>query len=137
MRERRIQRIQELIKERVAEVVDQDLADPRRGLITITRVKVDREMQHCLVFWSVLGDEKVRRLNEQMLDHAASYVQKEVAQVLHTRTVPRVKFVFDESVEGVQRIDALLADLRREREALDGSDPDEDTPSDPDEPVGE
>ena len=128
MRERRIQRIQELIKERVAEVVDQELADPRRGLITVTRVKVDREMQVCNVFWSVLGDEKVRRLNEQMLDHAASFVQKEVARVLHTRTVPRVKFVYDESVEGAQRIDALLADLRHER----GEPADPDRPDTPD-----
>lgn len=115
MNERRIQRIQELIKHRVAEVVDQELADPRKGLITITRVKVDRELSTCEVFWSLLGDERARKLNEHMLDDAAAFVQREVAAVLSTRTVPRLRFRFDESVEGAQRVDALLAELRRER----------------------
>lgn len=117
MNERRIQRIQELIKHRVAQVVSQELSDPRRGLITITRVKVDREMHSCEVFWSVLGDEKVRRLNERMLNDAAAFVQREIAAVLTTRTVPRLRFRFDESIEGAMRIDSLLEEIRRERKS--------------------
>lgn len=131
MNERRIQRIQELIKHRIAEVIDNELADPRRGLITITRVKVDREMQACEVFWSVLGDAKIRRLNEHMLADATAFVQREVARVLNTRTVPRLKFRFDESIEGAQRIESLLADLRKERGETEPP-PAED--QDPDEP---
>ena len=44
MNERRIARLQEQIKVRVAQVVNNEMSDPRRGLITITRVKLDREM---------------------------------------------------------------------------------------------
>ena len=117
MNERRIERIQKLIKARVAQVIDSELAYPRRGLITVTRVKVDRELCRCLVYWSILGDEKARNLNQRMLDHAASFVQREVAAILTTRTVPRVQFVFDESIEKAIHMDELLSDLRREREA--------------------
>lgn len=115
MNERRIQRIQELIKHRVAEVIDQELSDPRRGLVTVTRVKVDRELQSCEVFWSILGDDKVRRLNEHMLQDATPFVQREVAKILSTRSVPRLRFRFDESIEGAQRIEELLTDIRRDR----------------------
>jgi|SRR5690606_816554 len=121
MNERRLQRLQRLIKEHVAQVVDRELKDPRRGLITITRVEVDREFQICDVFWSLIGDENVRRRNERMLHRARGFVQREVASVLHTRTVPHVRFVYDPSVEGAQRVDELLAELRREREARSGS----------------
>jgi ribosome-binding factor A len=117
MNERRIARLQEQIKARVAQVISRDMADPRRGLITITRVKLDREMMICKVYWSVLGDEKVRARNERMLNHAALFVQHEVASVLTTRTVPRVQFEFDESILGAIRIDDILRELREEREA--------------------
>ena len=134
MNERRIQRIQELIKERVAEVIDRDLADPQLGMITVTRVTVDRELQHCVVYWSVLGDEKDRRRNEQVLNRAAGYVQREVAKVLHTRTAPRVRFEFDADLEGALRLEQVLEELRAEREARAPEEPpptSEDSPRDP------
>ena len=120
MNERRIKRLQEVIKARVAEVVSFELSDPRRGLITITKVELDREVTHCKVYWSILGDEKERNLNAKMLAHATAFVQREVAAVLHTRTVPKVHFVFDESIEGSIRVQGIIDKLRREREARAG-----------------
>lgn len=117
MNERRIKRLQELIKARVAEVVSFELSDPRRGMITITRVGLDREVSHCKVYWSVLGGDKERKLNAKMLDHATAFVQREVAAVLHTRTVPKVRFVFDESIQGALRVQGIIDRLREEREA--------------------
>jgi len=124
MNERRIARLQEQIKARVARVISRDMADPRRGLITITRVKLDREMVNCKVYWSVFGDAKERSRNERMLNHAALFIQHEVAGVLTTRTVPRVQFEFDESILGAIRIDNILRELREEREAREPPDTD-------------
>jgi ribosome-binding factor A len=136
MNERRIHRIQELIKHRVAEVIDHELSDPRRGLITITRVKVDRELMSCEVFWSLLGDEKARRLNTKMLEDARAFVQREVAGVLHTRTVPHLKFRYDESIEGAVRMENLFTDPTEGDEALTGDEPIGDEPI-ADEPTGD
>lgn len=124
MNERRIKRLQELIKARVAEVIAYELSDPRRGLVTITKVELDREVKHCKVYWSVLGDEKAQKLNARMLDHAAAFVQREVAAILHTRTVPKVRFVFDESIGGSLRVQGIIERLKKER----GDEPDEQAP---------
>ncbi len=123
MNERRIKRLEAQIKERAAEIVSRELADPRRGLITITRVELDREMEHCKIFWSVLGGDRERALNEKMLEHATSFLRRGIAQVLHTRTAPRVRFVFDESIEGAIRVQGLLDRLRTEREARETTAP--------------
>ena len=112
MNERRIQRIEQLIKARVAEVVEHELSEPRHGLVTITRVKVDRDMTKCLVYWSVYGDERMQTRNAAMLARAAGFVQRAVAKVLHTRTVPRLEFVFDEGIAGAARIEEILQELR-------------------------
>ena len=57
MNERRIARLQEVIKGRAAEVIAYELADPRAGLITVTKVELDREIATCKIFWSALGSE--------------------------------------------------------------------------------
>jgi ribosome-binding factor A len=121
MNERRIARIQELIKQRVAEVVAHELNDPKLGMITITRVEVDKELMSAKVFWSTLGGEQERAKQARILDKAAGYVQGEVARVLTTRTVPRVKFLFDQRIEGAVRMQSLLDSLRAEREAREAA----------------
>lgn len=144
MQERRVHRLESLIKERVATVLQRDMADPRLGLVTITRVKLDRELSSCKIYWSVLGDAKQRRLNERTLHHAAGFVRREIAAVLHTRNVPYVTFVYDESVSGALRIDAILKELRASAPAAgtiaDEADPgasDGDDPATMDEPDDE
>lgn len=129
MNERRIQRMQQLIKQRVAEVVDHELSDPRRGMITITRVKVDKDLHYCDVYWSLLGTETEVKTNERMLQFAAPYVQREVAKILHTRTVPRVRFHHDPGLEKAQHLDQLMAQIRDEREARESAQ----APTEPDE----
>ena len=132
MNERRIARLQQQIKARVAQVISRDMADPRRGLITITRVKLDREMINCNIYWSVLGDEKERRKNERMLNHAAKFIQHEVAGILTTRTTPRVQFEFDKSIAGSLRVEGILRELREargeEEESEDASEKEEEGP---------
>ena len=133
MNERRIARLEQQIKARVAQVISRDMADPRRGLITITRVKLDREMVNCKVYWSVLGDEKDRRKNKRMLDHAAKFIRHEVAGILTTRTTPQVQFEFDESIAGALRVEGILRELREargeeEEGSEDGSEKEEEGP---------
>ncbi len=132
MNERRIARLQQQIKARVAQVISRDMADPRRGLITITRVKLDREMINCKVYWSVLGDEKDRRKNKRMLDLAAKFIRHEVAGILTTRTTPQVQFEFDESIAGALRVEGILRELREargeEQEGEDASEKEEEGP---------
>ncbi len=123
MNERRVARIQSLIKARVAKALDQELADPRCGMITVTRVEVDRELDSCVIYWSILGGENERRLNETMLEHAAPYIRREIAATLNTRTVPKVKFAFDQGVAGAIHMESILSELREEREKSPDADP--------------
>ena len=88
MNERRVARIQRQIKERIATALVHEISDPRVGFVTISRVEMDKEMQQCKVFWTMLGDEKAQRLTASALDRAAGFLRREVAHVLHTRSVP-------------------------------------------------
>jgi hypothetical protein len=67
----------------------------------------------------VLGDEKQRQRSQGALQRARGFVQREVGKDLHTRTIPRLEFVFDESIAGAIRMQGLLEAVRSEREAAE------------------
>jgi ribosome-binding factor A len=118
MNERRIQRLQEQIKERLAEILQRDLADPKLGLVTITRITLDAEFTICKAYWSViaptaLGELKARQNSEAVLHRAAGFCQREIGKSLNTRTTPRLQFVFDEGISGAVRVNRMLGELNQ------------------------
>jgi ribosome-binding factor A len=121
MNERRVHRLENQIKARVAEVLQQEIADPKLGFVTVSGVELDREIKLCKVYWSILGDQRDRHQSQEALDRANGFIRRQIAQVLHTRTVPVVRFVFDESIEGAIRVNNLLTELREERERREDS----------------
>ena len=120
---RRLARLEKLIKAKIARVLLRDMRDPRLGFLTISRVVLDRELFRCKVYWSIIGDEKVRRLNEMALEHGRKFIQHEVAEVLSTRRVPRREVLFDPSTARSIRLQGLLDAPNRERERRERNDP--------------
>jgi len=125
MNERRISRLQEQIKQRLAEVLLRDIADPKLGLVTITRVELDSEFTHCKAYWSVMAastdaEQKARAQSEGVLRRARGLCQREIARAVNARTTPHLEFVFDESIAGAIKLNRLLCDLQQERESKAG-----------------
>jgi ribosome-binding factor A len=111
-----LQRLQEQIHKKVAMVVLRDLHDPRVRLVTITKVHLTRDLSLCKVYWSSLEEGGARSAIAHALADASGFVQREVAKILETRIVPKIEFVFDPSIEGVERLSRILRDARQEDE---------------------
>jgi ribosome-binding factor A len=138
MNERRIARLQEQIKQRLAEVLQREIADPKLGLVTITRIELDSEFTLCRAYWSVLaptaiGDQRARRDSEEVLTRARGFCQRELGKGLHTRTIPHLEFVFDDGISGAIRVNSLLRELEQERQLRPPTEPPptEPPPTDP------
>lgn len=120
MNERRLARLKEQIKQRLAVVLQRELADPKLGLVTITRIELDTEFTHCKAYWSVLAgsdqEGRARRDNEGALKRARGFCQREMAKVLHTRSIPHLEFLFDEGIGAAIRMNKLLSELNPDRD---------------------
>jgi ribosome-binding factor A len=112
---RRILRLQQLILEVVAETLQAEVRDPRMGLVTITRVKLSKDLSRAVVYWSSLGDEKEHRLSAQALEAATPLLQRRVAKALQTRITPHLKLIFDPTLERAQRLETIFHHLQEER----------------------
>ena len=100
MANQRGEKVGRLLREVLGEmIVGGKLADPRIDpLLNLTRVKVSRDLKHALVFVSHHGEAAVTGPATDALNHAAGYLQAELARRIRLRETPRLRFMADSSV---------------------------------------
>ena len=93
-----------------------EVHDPGIGFVTLTRVKVSPDLQVARVYYTIIGDDRVKRETKKALERAMPFLRRQLASRVRLRRVPELHFQFDESVERQDRIEKILLDLQRERE---------------------
>ncbi len=104
----KIERLKQVIRFKVTQVLQRDISDPRIGLLTITKIDLKRDLSECTIHYSVLGDASDRSKCQHGLEDSRGFIQSQVAGALKTRVTPRLKFEFDPSIEGSIRISEML-----------------------------
>lgn len=119
----RMKRINDRIKQVLSVLLISKIDDPRLAGVSITEVKVDRELDFANIYVSSLDGAKSSHEVIAGLNHARGYLKHEIAQEVDLRVVPRLRFFWDPTPERADRIDTLLAKLHEESEPA--MDPDE------------
>jgi len=104
------------IKRKVSEIILIELKDPRIGFVTVTEVKVSRDLRNVKIFFSVLGDEKQKKSAIIGLERATSYVRRIIGKEMGFRFTPEIIFRYDETYEYSQRVTELLNKVKTEEE---------------------
>lgn len=108
----RLDRIADRIREDLSELIIMRMNDPRLSGVSITGVKVDRELAYAEIFVSAIeGQERAREIMEG-LEHASGFLRHALAQTIDLRTFPRLRFHWDPTPERADRIERVLATLR-------------------------
>jgi ribosome-binding factor A len=106
-------RVAQLIQEEISRLLLRGLKDPRLGgLITITGAKLSPDLKEAVVYYSVFGSEAQQKETAQGLSAASPHLQRELSRNLKLRYAPRLRFVFDESIERGDRIEQLLKEAK-------------------------
>ena len=106
----RSRRVADQIQRELALIIQQELKDPRVGMVTITAVEVSREFEHAKVHITVLGDEAAGKATLEGLDKASGYLRRELAHRLKLRVTPKLHFHYDHSLEEGIRLSAMIDD---------------------------
>lgn len=121
-------RLEELIKRIVSEIIFRELKDPRIGFVTVTGVELSKDLAEAKIGISILGNSTEVRKSMEGIRSSSGYVQKLLGKELKIRNVPRVHFFLDKSVEeGVELVNRIetLAGIKKtsdEEEDLETSD---------------
>ncbi len=112
MQGKRLERVNQLLKEEISMLLQRELKDPRLGFVTVTEVDVTTDLKHAKVYVSVLGSEEQWASSFQALQSARGFVWNWLRRHLDLRATPEIAFRPDRSMEHAAHIQALLADLR-------------------------
>lgn len=121
----RSQRMAEQLRRELAEIVRDEIKDPRLGFVSFTEVHMSRDLSHAVIYCSVFnsssstagdtdsvnaGQEAQKQQQESIdiLNRAVGFIRKEIARRIQARIVPTLKFAIDDSVTRGEAMDDLI-----------------------------
>jgi ribosome-binding factor A len=108
----RPERVADQIRSELAALLSREVHDPGIGFVTLTRVQVSPDLQQARVLYTVLGDDKARAGSARALQRAAPFLRRQLGSRLRLRRTPELRFVYDDSIAGQDRIEQILDELR-------------------------
>ncbi|MDX9850425.1 MAG: 30S ribosome-binding factor RbfA [Anaerolineaceae bacterium] len=129
----RLTKIGDRIRQEISEMlVRQEISDPRLSGVTITDVKVDRELAFASIYVSALeGSDRSKEIL-QGFESASSYIRRLLASRIELRSFPRLRFFWDPTPERADRIEQILATIRDDEDltppdVVEKTEPDDDS----------
>jgi ribosome-binding factor A len=110
----RAQRIGDQMQRELAQLIRLEIKDPRLGgLVTITAVEVSRDASHAKVFVTVMGGEPEEGVDGvaqsiKVLNDASGFLRMQLGKAMKLRSVPNLRFHYDESVIRGAQLSALI-----------------------------
>jgi len=116
-----MKRINDRIKEILSVVLLTKIEDPRLMDVSVTDVRVDRELDYANIYVSSLDKDADQDEILEALSRASGYLKYEISQEIDLRIMPKLRFFWDPTPQRADRIDALLAQIRAENEAKEAT----------------
>jgi len=115
-------RVQEAIRQEVSKILHNEIRDPRLGFLTVTGVELTNDLRYARIYFSVLGEDKDKKLALKGLNSAKGYIKGLLGDRIKLRFMPDIEFKIDETLERTQRIYDLFEKIKKERKDDAGSD---------------
>jgi ribosome-binding factor A len=111
MESHRTQRVSEAVREELSELIGFELDDPRLNSVSVTSAEVSTDMRHAHVKVAVESSQEKAVLAG--LEHAKSFLKRELAARLNLRRIPELHFAVDSHPDADSRIEFLLRRAKR------------------------
>ena len=131
----RTQRVAEQLQRDLAQLIQQEIKDPRLGLVTVNGVKISKDLSYADVYITVLGieeSEEAINSNIKILNRAAGFLRGRAAKAIKLRVMPQLRFHYDSSVARGNYLSSLINKaVAEDRSRQDDNDsPVDETPED-------
>jgi ribosome-binding factor A len=117
---KRSERVADLVRKEISEMLVRTIKDPRIGFVTITRVTVTDDCRSARIYYSVVGSPDEREQSLEGLNSAKGYIRRELGHRMKLKYTPEIVFQFDPSVEYAVHMGELIHHLQEEREKKEG-----------------
>ncbi|MCF6179873.1 MAG: 30S ribosome-binding factor RbfA [Geopsychrobacter sp.] len=85
-----------------------EIKDPRVALITLTEVRVTRDLSLAHIYYNCLGDDALKQQAAEGLTKVGPFIRRLLGQQMRLRHIPELRFEYDNSSDTGRRIEELL-----------------------------
>lgn len=108
----RVEKVQELIKQEVSNIILNDIKDPRVRFTTVTAVEVTGDLRQAKIYVSLFGNDEEKKLSWQGLQKALGFIRSELGKRMTLRFIPELSLHLDKSLEYSEHIQAILTKIK-------------------------
>jgi ribosome-binding factor A len=110
----RHERVRELLKRAIGEVIRREFHVSEAGLITVNDVEVSGDLHSAVVFVSILGNADQQKRGTALLSEHRTRIQGMVGREVILKYTPKLRFILDDSVVRGNRVLSILDELEKE-----------------------
>ncbi len=124
MTSRRTERLNSIIRRDLSDLIRNEVGDPRAaGVVSVTHVETSPDVQHARVYVSVYGSLREKEDAVAALSDAARFLRRQLRARIHTRQVPELRFILDESLDEGNEMLRLLDSIAEQLPPEEGAPP--------------
>jgi len=113
----RVEKVQELMKQEISQIILRELKDPRIGFVTVTSVECTGDLREAKVYVSLMGSESQVKACWTGLNSSLGFIRREIGKRIRLRVTPELSFALDKSLDYSAHIQELLLKIKAEDEA--------------------
>ena len=107
----RQQRVRELLKREIGEILRREIPLNEAGLISINDVLTSSDLHSATVYVGVLGTKEQKQKAANLLKQERGRIQGLLGKAVVLKYTPNLKFVVDDSIERGNRVIEILDEL--------------------------
>ena len=125
MSQLRVEKVQELMKQEISQIIQRELKDPRIGFVTVTSVECTGDLREATIYVSPMGSEQQVKDSWAGLNRGLGFIRREIGKRIRLRFTPELTFELDKSLDYSAHIQELLLKIKADEAARDSQHPDE------------
>ena len=104
-------RLESTLQRALSEIFMRDIKDKSIGFITITEVRLTRDLSYLTVYYTILGQDTKKEAAKKAIDRSKAFIRTTLAHKVKMRKSPNLVFKYDESLDYGNRIEQGLKAL--------------------------
>ncbi len=112
----RTEKVANLLQRKISDILQKEVEEPELGFLTITRVKVSKDLRYAKIFFSVLGEFDQKEKSISILKRLTPFFRYRIGQEVRLKYTPEINFIYDEQIQKAQRIEDLIDMMHKKDE---------------------
>lgn len=107
----RMEKVNSQIRKIIVEIIQQEIDDPKLGLVSITKVDTSADLRESKIYFSVLEDDSSKA--NKILNGMKSFIRINLGKRIRLKLLPQLTFIPDDSIKYSVEIFKKIEEVRR------------------------